>query len=34
MHADRKVCASRDSIRSRSGGECRIASFRALVPAR
>lgn len=34
MTKDGKVCASRDAIRSRSGGECRIESFRALVPAR
>lgn len=34
MPPDGKVCASRDSIRSRSGGECRIESFRALVPSR
>ncbi|SOB88158.1 hypothetical protein SAMN06297144_3303 [Sphingomonas guangdongensis] len=34
MPRDGKVCADRDSIRSRSGGECRIESFRALVPAR
>ncbi|MHA6722224.1 hypothetical protein [Sphingomonas sp. RS2018] len=32
--ADGKICAARDSIRSRAGGECRIDSFRALVPAR
>ena len=34
MTRDGKVCASRDSIRARSGGECRIKSFRALVPAK
>lgn len=34
MTADGKVCANRDSIRARSGGECRIRSFRALIPAR
>ena len=34
MPADGKVCASRDSFRARSGGECRIKSFRALVPAK
>lgn len=34
MNGDGNVCARRDSIRSRSGGECRIESFRALVPAR
>jgi hypothetical protein len=32
--ADRRLCAGRDIIRSRSGGECRIEGFRALVPAR
>lgn len=32
--ADGMVCASRDSIRSRSGGQCRISSFRMLVPGR
>ncbi|MES2337229.1 MAG: hypothetical protein V4537_03930 [Pseudomonadota bacterium] len=31
MPKDGKVCASRDSFRARSGGECRIKSFRALV---
>lgn len=31
---DGQMCASRDVIRSRSGGQCRIAAFRALVPAR
>lgn len=34
MTRDGKVCAARDSIRARSGGECRIKSFRTLVPAR
>jgi hypothetical protein len=34
MNPDGKVCASRDSIRSRAGGECRIESFSALVPSR
>lgn len=29
---DGKLCADRDVIRSRSGGACRIESFRALVP--
>lgn len=29
---DGMVCASRDAIRSRSGGACRIRSFRTLVP--
>lgn len=32
--ADGMVCASRDTIRSRSGGQCRISSFRMLVPGR
>ncbi|MFV0623988.1 hypothetical protein ACBY01_08275 [Sphingomonas sp. ac-8] len=32
--ADGKFCASRDTIRSRSGGQCRVASFRMLVPSR
>jgi hypothetical protein len=31
---DGMVCSSRDAIRSRSGGSCRIVSFRTLVPAR
>ena len=34
MPQDGKVCSGRDSIRARSGGECRIKSFRALVPAK
>lgn len=34
MTGDRKVCAGRDSFRARSGGECRIKAFRALVPKR
>lgn len=32
--SDGRMCASRDVIRSRTGGQCRIAAFRALVPAR
>lgn len=32
--SDGRMCASRDVIRSRSGGQCRISTFRALVPAR
>lgn len=32
MNADGQVCAKRDVIRARSGGECRIESFRNLVP--
>ena len=31
---DGKMCANRDSIRSRSGGSCEIQTFRTLVPAR
>ena len=30
---DGRICADRDAIRSRSGGECRIDAFRTLVPA-
>ena len=30
--ADRKLCADRDSIHARSGGECEIGRFRTLVP--
>jgi len=29
---DRRICAKRDSIRSRVGGSCRIQKFRTLVP--
>ncbi|WP_156679578.1 hypothetical protein [Sphingomonas profundi] len=32
--ADRKICADRDSIHARSGGECQITRFRTLVPDR
>lgn len=32
--ADGRVCAQRDIIRSRSGGECRIEGLRTLQPAR
>lgn len=32
--ADGQICARRDVIRSRSGGECRIETFRPLVPTR
>ncbi|WP_141395872.1 hypothetical protein [Sphingomonas spermidinifaciens] len=32
--ADGQICAKRDSIRSRSGGECRIEGLRTLVPSR
>ncbi len=31
---DGRMCASRDVLRSRSGGQCRISQFRTLVPAR
>lgn len=31
---DGMICADRDVIRSRSGGECRIEGFRRLVPRR
>lgn len=34
MPKDGKVCSGRDSFRARSGGECRIKSFRALVPGK
>ena len=34
LNGDGKLCARRDSIRSRSGGECQIKSFRTLVPKR
>ena len=29
---DRRICAKRDTIRSRVGGSCRIEKFRLLVP--
>ena len=29
---DRRICAKRDTIRSRVGGSCRIEKFRSLVP--
>ncbi|MGQ0660964.1 hypothetical protein [Sphingosinicella sp.] len=32
--ADGRICADRDSIRSRAGGECQIDAFRALTPER
>ncbi len=32
--SDGRMCASRDVIRSRSGGQCRITALRALVPVR
>lgn len=31
---DARICAGRDSIRSRIGGSCRIDGFRRLVPRR
>lgn len=30
---DKQICADRDSIHARSGGECGITRFRSLVPA-
>ena len=33
-NADGMICADRDSIRSRVGGECEIDRFRTLSPAR
>ena len=32
--ADGRICAGRDFIRSRAGGECQIDQFRALSPQR
>ena len=32
--ADGRICADRDSIRSRAGGECQIDQFRTLAPDR
>ena len=32
--ADGRICADRDSIRSRAGGECQIDAFRTLTPER
>lgn len=36
IHAtpDGRVCADRDTVRARSGGECQIESFRRLTPHR
>lgn len=31
---DQRICAGRDSIHSRSGGECEIRRFRTLTPAK
>ena len=33
-NADGRICADRDSIRSRAGGECGIDAFRSLTPER
>ena len=33
-NADGKMCVNRDTIRSRSGGNCSISAFRTLVPAK
>jgi hypothetical protein len=33
MSADGQICADRDSIRSRAGGECQIERFRTLTAA-
>jgi hypothetical protein len=33
-NGDKKICAGRDSIRSRSGRSCAVQQFRALVPVR
>jgi len=32
--ADGRICADRDAIRSRAGGECQIDAFRTLTPQR
>ena len=32
MTEDGRICADRDAIRSRAGGECQIEAFRALYP--
>ena len=34
MTPDGRICADRDAIRSRAGGECGIEAFRALTPER
>ena len=31
---DGRICADRDAIRTRSGGDCGIDRFRRLVPAK
>ncbi|MBY8820770.1 hypothetical protein K7G82_00605 [Sphingomonas colocasiae] len=31
---DRRICADRDTIHARSGGQCEINSFKTLVPDR
>jgi hypothetical protein len=33
-NADGKICAGRDTVRDRAGGECAIDKFRKLVPAK
>lgn len=33
-HKDQKICAGRDSLRSRSGRLCSVQAFASLVPAR
>lgn len=33
-HADKKMCAGRDSIRSRSGRLCSVEGLRSLIPAK
>jgi hypothetical protein len=33
-NADGKMCVNRDTIRSRSGGNCSISAFKTLVPAK
>jgi hypothetical protein len=32
--ADGRICAGRDSVRDRAGGECEVARFRSLKPKR
>jgi hypothetical protein len=34
VNKDKKMCAKRDAIRSRSGRQCPLQSFASLVPAR
>lgn len=33
-HPDGQICAGRDAVRSRMGGQCEISAFRLLQPAR